>query len=210
VDSESYGPFYPPYASRIRRFDACFGAFIDDLKARGLFDRSIVIVTSDHGDSLGEQGRMGHAYTIFPEIIQVPLIVHLPSALSATLHADTSVPAFTTDITPTLYALLGQAPQQPAPFFGRPLFRPKAVLAPRPATEFELVASSYGSVYGALLDDARRLYVIDGIALREYSYEIDGTGAGRAVAVTAEDRVRSQREIRRTVEGIAAFYGYRP
>ena len=83
VDSESYGPFYPPYASRIRRFDACFGEFIDDLKARGLFERSIVIVTSDHGDSLGEQGRMGHAYTIFPEIIQVPLIVHLPSALSA-------------------------------------------------------------------------------------------------------------------------------
>ena len=210
VDSEPYGAFYPPYASRIRRFDACFGEFIDDLKAQGLFDRSIVIVTSDHGDSLGEQGRMGHAYTIFPEIIQVPLIVHLPSALSAALHADTSVPTFTTDITPTLYALLGHAPQRPAPFFGRPLFRAKASLAPLPPTEFEFVASSYGSVYGALLDDARRLYVIDGISLREYAYELDGTGAGRAVAVTDQDRARSQRAIRATVEGIAAFYRYRP
>jgi membrane-anchored protein YejM (alkaline phosphatase superfamily) len=70
VDKESYGAFYAPYASRLRRIDTCCGEFIADLKARGLFDRSIVILTADHGDSLGEQGRMGHAYTIFPEILQ--------------------------------------------------------------------------------------------------------------------------------------------
>ena len=72
-----------------------------------------------------------------------------------------------------------------------------------------MVASSYGSVYGTLLDDARRLYVFDGIALREYAYELDGTGAGRATAVTDEDRVRGQRAIRETVEGIARLYRYR-
>lgn len=79
--------------------------------------------------------------------------------------------------------------QPPAPFFGRPLFRSEAARAPLPPQEFELVASSYRSVYGALLDGARRLYVIDGIALREYSYDVDGTG-GRAAAVTAADRMR--------------------
>ena len=65
---------------------------------------------------------MGHAYTIFPEILQVPLIVHLPSAWAG-VRADTSAPAFTTDLTPTLYALLGHEPRPPAAFFGRPLFR---------------------------------------------------------------------------------------
>jgi hypothetical protein len=210
VDGESYGAFHPAYASRVRRMDKCFGEFLDDVKARGLYERSIIIVAADHGDSLGEQGRMGHAYTIFPEIVQIPLIVHLPSDLAASFHADTSAPAFTTDLTPTLYSLLGHEPLQPAPFFGRPLFRRKpAPVLPR-SSDPEIVASSYGSVYGALLDDARRLYVIDGIALREYSYELDGTGAGRAVAVTNEDRVRSQRAIRATVERIAKFYGYRP
>ena len=122
VDDASYGAFYAPYASRVRRLDACFGEFIDDLKSRGLFDQSLIVVTADHGDSLGEQGRMGHAYTIFPEILQVPLIVHLPSAWAG-LRADTSAPAFTTDLTPTLYALLGHEPRPPAAFFGRPLFR---------------------------------------------------------------------------------------
>ena len=122
VDGASYGAFYAPYASRVRRLDACFGEFIDDLKSRGLFDQSLIVVTADHGDSLGEQGRMGHAYTIFPEILQVPLIVHLPSAWAG-LRADPSAPAFTTDLTPTLYALLGHEPRPPAAFFGRPLFR---------------------------------------------------------------------------------------
>jgi hypothetical protein len=210
VDTASYGAFYAPYASRVRRLDACFGEFVDDLKTRGLFDRSIVVVTADHGDSLGEQGRMGHAYTIFPEIVQVPLIVHLPSDLRVTLRADTSSPAFTIDLTPTLYALLGQPPQPPAAFFGRPLFRKEGMPPPPRSIEPEVLASSYGSVYGALFDDARRLYIFDGIALREYSYAIDGTGAGRELAVSDDDRSRGQRAIRSTVEAIAKFYGYRP
>lgn len=210
VDNESYGSFYAPYASRIRRFDRCFGEFIDDLKARGLFDRSIIVVTSDHGDSLGEQGRMGHAYTIFPEIIQVPLLVHLPPGMAEEHHADTSAPAFTTDLTPTLYALLGHEPARPAPFFGRALFRRKTDPLPPRSIEPELVASSYGSVYGVLSDDARRLYVVDGIALREYAYELDGSAAGQEIGVTDEDRPRGQQAIRATVEAIAQFYGYQP
>jgi arylsulfatase A-like enzyme len=133
---------------------------------------------------------MGHAYTIFPEILQVPLIVHLPANMATDLQADTSARAFTTDLTPTLYALLGHEPGRPASFFGRPLFQKKSAALPPRSMAPELVASSYGSVYGVLLDDARRLYVIDGIALREYSYELDGTGAGRARSVTNEDRAR--------------------
>jgi hypothetical protein len=210
VDNESYGSFYAPYASRIRRFDRCFGEFIDDLKARGLFDRSIIVVTSDHGDSLGEQGRMGHAYTIFPEIMQVPLLVHLPPGMAEEHHADTSAPAFTTDLTPTLYALLGHEPARPAPFFGRPLFRKKTDSPPPRSMQPELLASSYGSVYGALSDDARRLYILDAIALHEYAYELDGSAAGRQVSVTDEDRARGQQAIRTTVEAIAQFYGYQP
>ena len=208
VDGASYGTFYAPYASRVRRLDACFGEFIDDLKARGLFDRSLIVVTADHGDSLGEQGRMGHAYTIFPEILQVPLIVHLPSAWAG-LRADPSAPAFTTDLTPTLYALLGHEPRPPAAFFGHPLFRKAGAPAPPRSTDPQVVASSYGSVYGALLDDARRLYIFDGVALREYAYELDGTGAGRMTAITEEDRVRGQRAIRETVEGLARLNRYR-
>ena len=72
-----------------------------------------------------------------------------------------------------------------------------------------MVASSYGSVYGALLDDARRLYILDGVGFREYAYDLDGTGPGRVSTVTADDRARGQRAIRETVEAIARFNRYR-
>ena len=121
VDDGGYDGFYAPYASRIRRFDRCFGAFVDDLKARGLF-----VLTSDHGDSLGENGRWGHTYTIYPELLQVPLIVRVPPALAGRFDVSPDTLAFTTVITPTLYALLGHDVQRPSPIFGRPLFRPRA------------------------------------------------------------------------------------
>jgi hypothetical protein len=206
-DGRKYDGFNPAYASRVRRLDACFGEFIEDLKARGMYDESIVILTSDHGDSLGEEGRMGHAYTIFPEVIQVPLLVHLPAYLRADYVADGASIAFTSDITPSLYALLGHTPVPPNELFGVPLFRAAGLRAPA-RQDVEVVASSYGSVYGALLDDGRRLYIIDAVSLREHVYELDGTAAGHATAVRSTDRDAGQRAIRATIEEISRFYGY--
>src|SRR5262249_51625212 len=75
---ESYPGFYGPYAARVRRIDSCFGQFIDTLKTLHLYDDSIVILTADHGDSLGEGQRWGHGFTVFPEVLRIPLMVHLP------------------------------------------------------------------------------------------------------------------------------------
>ena len=74
-----YSPgFYQPYARGSSGSTGCFGALIDDLKRRGIYDSSLIVLTSDHGDALGEEGRWGHQYHLFPETIRIPLIVHLP------------------------------------------------------------------------------------------------------------------------------------
>ena len=208
VDAGDYTGFNAAYASRVRRMDVCFGEFIADLKVRGLYDDSIIIVTSDHGDSLGEEGRMGHAYTIFPEVLQVPLLVHLPARLRGSFSAQHAAVAFTSDITPSLYALLGHPPVRPSKIFGQSLFH-TASTAPASRETGEMVASSYGSVYGALLDDARRLYIIDAISLREHVYEIDGSAGGRPVAVRQGDREAGQRAVRAAIDEISRFYAYR-
>lgn len=209
VDGGRYDGFHAPYASRIRRFDACFGAFIDDLKTRGLYDDSIVILTSDHGDSLGEEGRWGHAYTIYPEVLQVPLVVHLPAWARDRVEVDPEQLAFTTDITPTLYALLGHTPNEVSPIFGRPLVRPAGT--PPPAREpFGLVASSYGSVYGWIGARGDELYIADGVALRDYSYRLDGSPTGVNTPVTAAARVAGQRAIRAGIRAIADYYQFVP
>jgi arylsulfatase A-like enzyme len=210
LDDAVYKGFDAPVASRVARIDRCFGEFVGDLRARGLYDESIIIVTSDHGDSLGEEGRVGHAYTLFPEIVRIPLIVRLPSRLAAALVPEDEGLSFSTDLSPTLYALLGQQPAHPRTFFGRPLFRPRGTPPRGPEGAVPVVAASYGAVYGALLDEGTTLYVLDTINLQEHAFALPRAGSASTITPTAELRRAGQRAIRDTVQDIADYFGYRP
>lgn len=209
VDEGNYQGFHAPTASRVRRFDTCFGEFVADLERRGLYDESLIVVTSDHGDSLGEGGRMGHAYTLYPEIVRVPLIVHLPLAMRDRWTWDLDRPAYTTDVTPTLYRLLGHQLSASAPFFGESLVRPAGESAPM--ARDRMVAASYGSVYGAIVDSGRRLYVADAIQLREMAFDLgDGPMPGTPISPDPATRSQASKVIRDTVEGLAKLHGFSP
>ena len=198
--------FNPAYASRIQKLDACFGEFLAALKKTGLYDNSIIILTSDHGDSLGENGRWGHAYTLFPEIVRIPLIVHLPAWMQADVKFDPNSVAFLTDVTPSLYYLLGQKPTANDSLFGRPLFT--ATLAEQQPYHRDsyLLASSYAPVYGLLTDSGRSLYIADGVNYRDYAYQLNPDGASHEAPLTEAERTASQDAIQRQIEAIARFY----
>ena len=209
VDEGDYRGFYAPVASRIRRLDQCVGEFIADLKAQGLYDQSIIVLTSDHGDSLGEEGRMGHAYSLHPEVVRIPLLVHVPPAMRSAWTWHESRVAYSTDITPTLYRLLGHEPSHPAAFFGEPLAQP--LNSPLPPQRDRMVAASYGAVYGALLANATRYYVFDAVAMREMAFEMrDGADPGKEVPVTPDVRERGLEVIRGSVGDISTFYKFSP
>ncbi len=213
-EGESYPGFYAPYASRLRRIDACFGQFISHLKQAGLYESSVIVLTADHGDSLGEDGRWGHAYTIFPEIVRVPLIIHAPEAMRKALVGAADRLVFTTDITPTFYQMLGHTPGSPGEMFGHSL------LGPAPATQSFLIAASYAAVYGLLSRQGRRLYISDGVAARDYLYDLTAGPAGAALDPSVpdpsvldpsnEERDSSHKRIRQLVDEINAFYSFRP
>jgi hypothetical protein len=205
----AYPGFYPPYAARLERLDACFGKFIEYLKETGLYERSIVILTSDHGDSLGDEGRWGHAYTVFPEVIRVPLIVHAPRDLQRG-SADPDTVAFTTDITPTLYKLLGHDPREREPMFGMPLIDTNARAIARRRSERYLVASSYGPVYGLVWENGEDLYLVDSVNTAEFRYDLRQGMTGRATMVTNSERETAARAIREQVLEISRFYGSEP
>ena len=207
IDGESYDGFYPPVASRVRRFDRCFGAFVDDLKSKGLFDHSIIVLTSDHGDSLGEDGRMGHAYTLYPEIARIPLIVHLPHASRDRFDWDVTRPVYTTDLTPTLFRLLGHEPSSPGDFYGESLARTRGA-APVPPRD-RMIASSYGAVYGAVMRGGTVMYVADAIERRELQFTIGADAEpGRPVSVDAVTRRKGMDVIKTTVQSLARAYRY--
>ena len=94
-------------------------------KQRGLYDDSVVIVTADHGDSLGEDGRMGHAYTLYPEIVRIPLLVHLRPGCATRLMSRTKARCSRRTSARHCTRFSASGRRNRAPFFGRPLFRPR-------------------------------------------------------------------------------------
>jgi hypothetical protein len=203
--NEQYPGFEARYASRVRRMDGCFGRFVEFLKRRGIYDRSLIVLTADHGEELGADGRWGHAYYLFPGVLEVPLIVHLPRDVAAHASMDPGAIAFTTDITPTLYAALGYKPVRATPLMGEPLIGPPgADFSPRRRAR-EVVIASYGAVYGMLANNGRRLYIADGNHGVEYAYEREGR-RWRETPVTPSLRAMGQRLIREYIEEIALEY----
>ena len=202
--ADAYPGFYAPYARRLERLDACFGAFITYLKDIGQYDNSVVILTSDHGDSLGDEGRWGHAYTVFPEVIRVPLIVRAPETGDGTVDADAL--AFTTDITPTLYKILGYRPMRENGMFGMAIIGADRTAIQKRRTLPYLVASSYGPVYGLLTSNGDDLYIIDAINTVERRYDLRRGFNGEPTAITQTARAGAAPVIRRQVGEIAGYY----
>jgi arylsulfatase A-like enzyme len=206
-DGEAYPGFYAPYASRLKRIDAAFGKFIEFLKARNLYDHSIIVLTADHGDSLGEGGRWGHSYTLFPEILRIPLIVHLPKDLRAGVSCDPAAVAFSTDITPTLYYLLGHRPIRKNAVFGSPLFAKTPAERIRDSQASYLLASSYAAVYGILSNNGRRLYLADGVNYQHFLFDLDGASTqSRPVNPSIEQEQDAL--IRKGILDINGFYRF--
>jgi sulfatase-like protein len=193
-------------ASSVRRVDGCIGGFVDFLKREGEYDNSIIVLTSDHGDSLGEEGRWGHAYYMFPEVMNVPLIVHLPSSVRARVRTDLDAVVFSTDISPSLYAALGYEPKDLGPLFGRSFFAPRDDASSLRRRDPFLVASSYGAVYGTLRQNGRRLYAVDSVDGTEYLFDM--TGPPSRVPVTAATAASNRRVIEQQLNALASTLGY--
>ncbi len=66
------------YDSSIAFLDHHVGLLRDELESRGVLDNTILIITSDHGEHLGERGLMDHGNSLYSQLLRVPLLVHWP------------------------------------------------------------------------------------------------------------------------------------
>ncbi len=204
-----YQGFYEPYAARVERIDGCFGEFIAHYKAQGLYDNSIIVLTSDHGDLLGEDGRWGHQFHLFPEAIRIPMIVHLPAQLRAGVTTDLSRISFLTDLAPSLQALLGRTPPASQGITGAPLFVPPDQAPAARRRDAFMVMSSYGSTYGLLRRNGKFLYISDLLNWRDHAYELFDEPNGTRVPVTGAMRRINQDGIRRQLDRVDEMYKQR-
>ncbi|HEY0710986.1 MAG TPA: sulfatase, partial [Polyangia bacterium] len=91
--------------AEITQSDAAFGAFLADLKARNVYDKTAIIVISDHGDEFWEHGDVGHAQGVYQELVHIPLIVRAPGVFPTGKVVEADVEAM--DVFPTMLDLAG-------------------------------------------------------------------------------------------------------
>lgn len=144
------------YQGEVTFVDGAIGRFIDALKAMGLYDRSTIIVTADHGEEFWEHREFEHGHTLYDELVRVPLIVKLPREVASDRAVvDTVVRVL--DVMPTVFDIYDiEAPES---FVGEsllPLIRGE--------TEASRLAFSETTLYGPdkqAIRDHRYKYIVD-------------------------------------------------
>jgi arylsulfatase A-like enzyme/Flp pilus assembly protein TadD len=121
-----YDPHYPyrppepysreyasqPYDGEIAFADEQVGRLLRFLKEKGLYQNTMIVLTGDHGESLGEHGEKTHGFFIYNATMHVPLIIRLPgqSAGQTTVQTKTHTapdPVSTVDLMPTMLSAAG-------------------------------------------------------------------------------------------------------
>lgn len=103
LTTDDFGYIGDRYDGGVRYMDHELGELLDHVRVLGLLDDTIVVLTSDHGEALGERDRVGHNQ-VYDVQLKVPLIVHLPSRM----HGVFDAPVESNDLMPTLLSALGQ------------------------------------------------------------------------------------------------------
>jgi arylsulfatase A-like enzyme len=97
------------YDGEVAWVDSWLGKLVNELKERGLYDRTVIVLTSDHGDEFFEHGEKGHQHSLYEELLHVPLIIRIPGLAEGKRIAER---VELIDIMPTLLELTG-APAAP-------------------------------------------------------------------------------------------------
>jgi choline-sulfatase len=106
------------YETQLAYIDEVLGGFLKYLTQKGLFDKSLIVFTSDHGEGLGDHGESTHGYFIYQSTLHVPLIIHWP--LGTRRFPDRmAAPVRLLDVAPTIVQFAGLT--RPPEFQGQSL-----------------------------------------------------------------------------------------
>jgi arylsulfatase A-like enzyme/Tfp pilus assembly protein PilF len=94
-----------PYAGEIAFADSQVARIISQLRSSNLYDRTVIVVVGDHGESLGDHGESSHGFFIYESVTHVPFVIRAPFSLMRSRKvAD---PVRSVDVMPTVLDLLG-------------------------------------------------------------------------------------------------------
>jgi arylsulfatase A-like enzyme len=94
------------YDGAIAYSDHALGALFDELARRGVLDRTVVVVSSDHGEGFGEHGLSGHGKSLYRTELHVPLLIRYPPRVPGGTRVITAISL--RDLPATVLDLAGQ------------------------------------------------------------------------------------------------------
>ena len=109
-DGKDIRTLFAQYENAVAYNDKLFGDMIAKLKSKGLYDNSLIIFTSDHGQEFYEYGFFGHNSSFSEAQTHTPMIIKLPNNLKSKIKLPSKFPNILTshnDIIPTLLTLIG-------------------------------------------------------------------------------------------------------
>jgi arylsulfatase A-like enzyme len=96
------------YDNSIRHTDDVVGRLLTHLAEAGQLEKTLVVITSDHGEAFSERGHEGHAKNVYRETTEIPLIIGFPFRVEGGLTMD--LRTSNVDVWPTVLELLGLPP----------------------------------------------------------------------------------------------------
>jgi arylsulfatase A-like enzyme len=104
MNDEDFAILTALYDGEIRYVDSRLREIADCLQARDEWDRTLFIVTADHGENLGEHGMLGHKFALYDTLLRVPLLLRCPPRVPQGFVVEEL--AQMTDVLPTVSRVL--------------------------------------------------------------------------------------------------------
>src|SRR6185437_10945336 len=172
-----FGDLTPFYYNELLYMDWVKASIVDQLKESGLLDKTLVIITADHGEMLGENGGpVGHGWAITPELANIPLIIMDPGHPG--YHVNDTIGS-QVDLLPTILDSLG-IPQPPGE-----LYQGASLYSPDLNTNRTIYMNSfrqYGEIQGARFVQGGRDSEKDGSASGREVFDIGNDGSHTSFA----------------------------
>ncbi len=131
------GANFDRFTAEVALADTSIGMLWDTLESKGLLDRTVLIVTADHGEGFGQHGAPHHTVNLYEELIRVPLFIYAPGVTPRKI----ATPVTLMDLGPTILDLFRRP--TPAYFLGQslvPFMRGEDPVLTRP-----IAAERYGT-----------------------------------------------------------------
>jgi arylsulfatase A-like enzyme len=164
------------YAGEVAFVDHHVGRVLDALEKSLFYDRTVIIVTSDHGEAFAEHGMIRHGFELWEELVRVPLIVRVPAVTPR--HVQTRRSAI--DLAPTILDLCGVAAPAPSPsdfLSGTSLvpdwFGPTGVEPEARPVFIDMAAGPNNAERQALIEGDKKLVASGGRPLSLYDLKVD-------------------------------------